>query len=68
MSQLNFESSKPKTKFQLCKSKAICDNKLIICLENEKGCNHRYYFGDSIFCTNPEKINTNKKKNKDYPF
>ncbi|MFZ1289593.1 MAG: hypothetical protein WAR79_05870 [Melioribacteraceae bacterium] len=68
MSQLNSESSKSKSKCPQCKSKAICDDKLTICLENDKGCNHRYYFGDSVFCANPDIVNFNKKKNKDYPL
>jgi hypothetical protein len=66
MSRLENYQSKQKTEFEICKSKLTCDNKLTICMENNKFCQHRFSFGNSIFCTNPEKNNFGKKLFKDY--
>lgn len=62
MSQSNISSTKSDSKIQMCRTKQICENKLIVCLEIEKCCNFRYYFGDSVFCTDSAKSNFLKQK------
>ena len=47
--------------FPKCKAKEIIKGELVECLESRPLCQHYLYFGNSIYCTQPLKLEIAKR-------